>query len=201
MRHLMLIVLLCVLVATATAQEQTLYKGGITTSGFGGPVVKYTAIGDHGVVMLGGRGGWIFNHALVLGGGAYGTVTEIDAPAGVVPGEDPVDIKFEYGGFEAEYIFHSNALTHATLYTLIGGGTIRFVKDVGPVSESNDQVGESEMVFVLEPGVGGELNVTTWFRLGAGVSYRVVTGVGRGELTNSDFAGVAGTLTFKFGRF
>lgn len=201
MRHLMLTILLCVLVVCATAQEQTLYKGKFQTGGFGGPVIKYTTIKDQGAVMVGGRGGWILNHSLVLGGGGYGVVSEVDAPAGVLPEEGPLDIEFGYGGFEMEYIFHSDSLIHATLYALMGAGTARYVKDVGPVSESNEQAGASDLVGVFEPGVGAELNVTTWFRLDAGVSYRMVGGAGQAGLSNQDLAGVAGILTFKFGRF
>jgi len=43
--------------------------------------------------------------------------------------------------------------------------------------------------------------VTGWFRLGAGVSYRVVAGVGENGLENGDLSGFAGTLAFKFGTF
>ncbi len=58
-----------------------------------------------------------------------------------------------------------------------------------------------KFVFVLEPAVNAELNVTTWFRLNAGVSYRFVTGVTQVGLDNGDFSGPTATLTFKFGTF
>jgi len=137
----------------------------------------------------------------VLGGGGYGVVTEIDAPKGVLPLEGPLDIKFGYVGFEAEYIFDPNSLAHFSIYPLIGGGTINFAKDVGPVTESNQTIGESDFVFVLEPAVNAELNVTTWLRLNGGASYRLVTGVSQPGLSDSDFSGVAATLIFKFGNF
>jgi hypothetical protein len=35
--------------------------------------------------MVGGRGGWILDHSLVLGGGGYAGGTEVDAPEGVMP--------------------------------------------------------------------------------------------------------------------
>lgn len=201
MRYLMLIVMMLVFVVGAAAQEQTLIKGDVTRGGFGGPVVKYTLIHDHSALMVGGRGGWIFNHSLVLGGGGYGVATEVDAPKGVLPEEGPLDIEFGYGGFEVEYIVHSNSLTHFSLYTLIGAGDNHYVKDVGPVTESNQTTGESDFVYVLEPAVCGELNVTKWFRLNAGVSYRLVMGVDQVGLESSDFSGPAANLTFKFGRF
>jgi len=72
---------------------------------------------------------------------------------------------------------------------------------VGHVTESNEQVGETDFVFVLEPAVCAELNITNWFRLNAGVSYRLVAGIEQVGLSDSDFSGLNATLTFKFGRF
>jgi hypothetical protein len=203
MRYLVVIVVLFVLAAEATPQEDVLFKGDVQRGGFGGPVLKYTSIKDQGALMVGGRGGWIINHRLVLGGGGYGVFTEVDAPHGVMPELEPIDldIEFGYGGFEIEYIFHPNRLTHFSLYTLIGGGGSNFVRDVGPVTESNEQIGESDVMFVLEPAVNGELNVTKWFRLNAGLSYRFVTGVDQPGLDDGDFRGAAGTLGLKFGTF
>jgi hypothetical protein len=201
MRYLVLIAMLFVSAADAGAQEETLFSGEVERGGFGGPVVKYTIIRDQGALMVGGRGGWIINHSLSLGGGGYAVVTEVDAEAGVLPDEGPLDVEFAYGGFEMEYAFDSNSLKHFTLYALIGGGTVRYVKDVGPVTESNEQAGETDFVFVVEPAVCGELNVTPWFRLNASVSYRLAAGVDQKGLENGDVSGVAGTLTLKFGHF
>jgi hypothetical protein len=200
-RHLAFVITLFVFAAGGAAQEQTLIKGNFETGGFGAPVVKVTTIKDQSAVMIGGRGGWIINHSLVLGGGAYGVVNEVDAPEGALPEQGPLDIEFGYGGFEMEYIVRPESLMHFGTYILIGGGATNYVKDVGPVTESNEQVGETDFLFVLEPAVNGELNVTTWFRLNAGVSYRVVAGVNQVGLKNSDFSGVAASLTLKFGKF
>lgn len=64
--------------ATARGQEQTLIKSDVEHSGFGGPVVKATRIHDQGALMVGGRGGWIINHTLAIGGGGYGVVNDVD---------------------------------------------------------------------------------------------------------------------------
>jgi hypothetical protein len=197
----MCVVMLLVLAGGATAQEQTLVKGDVEKSGFGGLVLKYTWVKNHPALMIGGRGGWIFNHSLVLGGGGYAVCTEVDAARGVLPGEGPLDIEFGYGGFEIEYIVHSDALSHFSLYTLFGAGDNHYVRDVGPVTKSNQTTGESDFVFVIEPAVYGELNVTKWFRLNAGASYRLVTGVDQVGLDGGDFSAPTVTVTFKFGRF
>ena len=201
MRYLTLFIMLFMVATNAAAQEETLFKEENETSGFGGPVVKYTTIHNQRAVMLGGRGGWIIDHSFIIGGGAYGTASEVNAPAGVLPLAGPLDIKFEYGGLELEYLFKPNSLGHLGMYVLIGGGTIKYDKDRGGDGESNEQAGENDYVFVLEPAVTGELNVTTWFRLNAGISYRHVSGVTQVGLKQSDFSGPAATLTFKFGTF
>lgn len=201
MRCVVLVMLVSLLATAVAAQEEVLFKGDIARGGFGGPVLKYTSIRDQGALMIGGRGGWIINHALVIGGGGYGVFTEVNAPQGALPEEGPLDIEFGYGGFEMEYIFHPNSLTHLSIYALVGAGGNNFVKDVGSVLDSNEQAGESDFVLVLEPALNGELNVTKWFRLCGGLCYRLVNGVDQPKLDNSDFSGVAATLTFKFGSF
>jgi len=201
MRFLIFIVMLLMITVIATAQEETLIKGDGEKGGFGGPVVKYTTVYDQGALLVGGRGGWILNHSLVLGGGGYGVVNEIDAAAGVLPGEGPLDIEFGYGGFEVEYILNPMSLTHYSLYALFGVGDIHYVRDIGSSFESNQTTGESDFVFVVEPAINAELNVIKWFRVDAGVSYRLVMDVSQVGLDGSDFSGITAILTFKFGNF
>ena len=201
MRYIIFFLLLFAFAGEATAQEETLFNLDGEKGGFGGPVVKFTSIKNQTAVMAGGRGGWIIDHSLVLGGGAYAIVNDVDAPTGVLPLEGPLDIEFAYFGFEMEYIFDPMSLAHFSIYTLLGGGATNFVKDVGSAAQSNQQVGETGFMFVAEPAVNAELNFTTWFRMSAGVSYRIVTGLSQVGLKNSDFSGVTATLTLKFGTF
>jgi hypothetical protein len=201
MRLLTFVIMLIAFAANLTAQEQTLFNLEGEKGGFGGPVVKFTSVYGQSAVLVGGRGGWIFDHSWVIGGGAYGVVNEVNAAPNMLPLEGPLDIEFGYLGLELEYIHNPTSLTHYSLYTFIGAGATNFVKDVGPVSQSNEQVGETDFMFILEPAVNAELNVMTWFRLNAGVSYRIAVGVSQVGLKNSDFSGITVTLTFKFGTF
>jgi hypothetical protein len=183
------------------AQEQTDLNYENETGGFGGPVFKYTNINKQNAILIGGRGGWIIDHSLVLGGGGYGVINEIDAPVNALPLEGPLDIEFGYIGFEFEYIFNPSSLYHISIYALVGGGATNFVKDVGSVFSSNEQAGETAFMFVLEPAVNAELNMTEWFRMCAGISYRMTLGADQEMLDDGDFSGINGTLTFKFGTF
>jgi hypothetical protein len=94
MCYKMIMIVLCTFTVSVAAQEETLFKGDIQTGGFGGPVIKLTRINDQGALMVGGRGGWIINHCLALGGGGYGIVNDVDSPEGVLPLEGPLDISF-----------------------------------------------------------------------------------------------------------
>jgi hypothetical protein len=193
---------LCMITAGAQGQERTLLQNDYERSGFGGPVIKYTRIHEQNALMVGGRGGWIFNHTLIIGGGGYGVISEVDGADGVLgPQEGPLDIEFGCFGIEVEYIRNSNSLLHYSFYTLMGGGANNYVKDVGSVWDSNEQSGETDFMLVLEPAVNGELNITPWFRLNAGLSYRLVSGVEQAGLDNGDFNGPAVTIALKFGRF
>ena len=187
---------------TANAQQtQTLFDGKATHGGFGGPVVKFSDVsGDLGV-WVGGRGGWIINfdenHAISLGGGGYGLVTDHLVPE--LNFGDPESEYFAmigYGGFIFEYTNRSYQLVHFTASTLIGAGGL-MIRD----GNYNDMDHSPDSFFALEPGLNLELNVTDFFRIGAGLSYRLTSGIGRAGFSDSDFSGLNGTLTFKFGKF
>ena len=137
-------------------------------------------------VFAGGRGGWIINHAFVLGAAGYGLTNDIRFFAGGPPRQ----FDFGYGGLDLEAIIGSDRLIHATVNAMIGGGGIT------PLS------GEpTDAVFVLQPQANIDLNVTTFFRMSLGGGYRYVAGVDYPGLTGSMFSSLFGALVFKFGKF
>jgi hypothetical protein len=182
--------------AVASAQEETLICGNIESGGFGGPAVKVTTINGEGAVMIGGRGGWIINHTFVLGGGGYGLVNDISA---TVP--DAADgfryVDLGYGGLDLEYITTSDRLVHLSIGLLVGGGGVRYKGD-----RVTDDRRSMDGFFVAEPSLTVNLNVTRFFRIGAGASYRYVNGVNGGGITSdADLSGASAMLTLKFGKF
>jgi hypothetical protein len=187
---------------TVQAQEvQTLFGSDVSHGGFGGPVVKFSDVRSDVGVWVGGRGGWIINfdrnHAISLGGGGYGLATEHRVPDPEF-GEPDTDYYAltGYGGFEMEYTNRSYELAHLTLSALIGGGSLMVrERDFSDVDSHYDHY------FVFEPGANLEINVTNFFRLMAGISYRLTNGIGSAGFTDKDFSGLNGTITFKFGKF
>jgi hypothetical protein len=179
---------------TAMAQEQTLITGQVQHGGFGGPVMKITTFRDDVGLLVGGRGGWIINHVLALGGGGYGLTNNIEAP---IRG---YYLNVGYGGPIVEYIIASNRLVHASVNLLIGAGGVNYREDYWDIDEHSIFI-EEDAFFVMEPGVDLELNVTNFLRVNAGISYRLIDGVESRDLDDSDMSGVAATLMLKFGKF
>jgi hypothetical protein len=180
-------------------QAETLFDGNVSHGGFGGPVVQIGDVAGTTGVWVGGRGGWIINldenHAISLGGGGYGLVTNHRVP---VPfdGNDELYAMGGYGGFIFEYTNHSYRLIHLTATTLIGGGGLMLRE-----RDFDDVLDDVDSYFVLEPGIQAELNVTRFFRIAAGASYRFTSGISSFGYTDKDFSGLNGVITFKFGGF
>lgn len=188
------IFLLCIATfASIHAQQETLVGHDFDSGGFGGPVVKITPISGKTGVLLGGRGGWIINHTFILGGGAYRLVTDIPASAPGPAGEPYLN--FAYGGLELEYIHHWDRLMHLSFGLLVGGG------GVGTRYANESNSGDSRSFFTMEPWANGNLNVTDFFRISAGVSYRWVTGADSPAGSDGDLSGVTALLLLRFGSF
>ena len=194
--------LFVLLISTAVfAQENTLLGDGeIDHGGFGGPVVKFTSVNDEFALLVGGRGGWIINHTFTLGGGGYGLVNEIDM--GNNSSGNSTRLMMGYGGFEMGLILSSNQLLHMRANILIGAGAINIAENRNEDWFDFDyDNNNNDTFFILEPSFGMELNVTTFFRMDVGVSYRFVSGVNYFGLQNEDIAGPSADITLKFGKF
>jgi hypothetical protein len=196
MKNIAVILLLIVFVSTGFAQEETLINGNIESGGFGGPAVKITRINGEGAVLVGGRGGWIINHTFVLGGGGYGLVNDVSAKApDVFNGFRYIDMG--YGGLDLEYIAASDRLVHLSIGLLVGGGGVRYKNEL-----TADDHRSADGFFVAEPSLTVNLNVTRFFRIGAGASYRYVNGVSGGGVTSdADLSGTSAMIILKFGKF
>ncbi len=196
MKKIALAFLMLTFILTAYAQEETLINGDIESGGFGGPMIQVTKINGEGAILVGGRGGWIINHSFVLGGGGYGLANDISAKVpDAVNGFRHIDLG--YGGLDLEYIAASDRLVHLSVGLLVGGGGVRY-KNEDAMNDHRSMDG----FFVAEPSLTVNCNVTRFFRIGAGASYRYVNGVNAGGITSdAELSGVSATLILKFGKF
>ena len=196
MKNLIIILFVVILSYPAIAQDETLISGEVESGGYGAPIFKVGQINGTTGVFVGGQGGWIINHSFVLGGKGYGLVNNVD-----IEGAQNLKLEFGCGGVLLEYIFSSDKLLHVGINTMIGAGGVRYAEK----DYSNDYEDEvdynSSSFFVLEPGINMVLNISSYFRIGAGITYRYVNGVEYENLTNADLSGVSGEIVFKFGSF
>lgn len=190
---LTLAVLAVALPALLNAQDQTLLGKGITSGGMGGPVVKVSSVAGTASLFVGGRGGWVINRKFVLGGGGYGLSNENIRATDL--GDGRARLSMGYGGLELGYMHDVSRLVHWSTHLLIGAGNVSW----DPPAASSDN--EEARFFVAEPELQMVVNVTKFLRIGAGASYRIVTGPGLREVSGKDLSGVAGVLVFKFGGF
>lgn len=177
--------------------EETLFKGNVTHGGFGGPVVTFSEIYNNTGVMVGGRGGWIINHMITIGGAGYGLVNRIPTIQSV-SGGDSLSLGLGYGGFQMGFIMNSWKLTHLSFFILIGAGGASHVRWDADDYDMNDN---GDAFFVFEPSIEAVLNITRFFRISAGASYRYTSGLNLEHITDSDISGLAAKITLKFGSF
>lgn len=170
--------------------------------GFGGVDVMYARIAGTNGVLVGGEAAVIIDHGLTFGGGGYGFVVPIEGTKYTGVADDV--LHFGYGGAIVRYHFRSLRAVNFSVGTLIGAGGIAIGQkssSADPNTGSEFNVRKSEAMFVLEPQVGVYANVTRWFRVGASVGYRVVSGVETRNLSASDLAGISAGGGLHFGWF
>lgn len=175
-------------------RTETLVGSRHRNGGFGGPVMKVGELLGDPVLFLGGRGAWVAGGSFALGGGGYGLVNDnLQAPV-VYPGRRAT-VEMGYGGLELEYIHESWRLGHLSLYTLMGGGGVRY-RD----RDRFETLAEDSFL-VMEPGANLNLNVTEFLRLSAGVTYRWTWGVEMPGMGDRELSGATGVFTLRFGRY
>lgn len=195
-----LVFLLLLAIPVLAQEHETLIGGKIESGGYGGPMLSFTSINGEAAVLVGGRGGWIINHRFVLGGGGYGLSTNLRADVQGPQGEE-LFLEAGFGGVLLEYYFHPQRLLHFSLQTFIGGGSVTYSDRNQNTDDDTDEPYGMDNFFYCEPGVTLTLNVTSFMRLGGGVSYRYVNGVSLAPLKNSDLAGPAVNVFLNFGSF
>ena len=166
----------------------------IKITGFGGPMMSFTAIEKDFVHMMGG-GGVILVGNTFFGGYGMGKTNKTTYKY-----DEEYNLGFGHGGLWFGYIMGPYKPVHFTISVQTGWGNISRNldlpdADVEPVS--------SESIFVLTPIAELEMNFSRFVRIGIGGSLSYVSGPGitKTAYTTNDFLKPAITLSFKFGYF
>ncbi len=147
---------------------------------------------DEDTAMLGGvKIGGLLNDRIGMGIAGTIIIDEVETESPFLENLDNTD--FWYGGFYTEYVFNPDRLVYASIGLTIGGGEVNVQRVAGGE--------ESSTIFALEPGVNVMINVTETFMLGAGLHYRMISGINSSELQDSDMSDFGGTLFMRFTEF
>jgi hypothetical protein len=169
--------------------------------GYGSFTFGYTQIDHQNAVLLGGRFSWIASHCIGIGVGGTGFINELHYEPSL--GRD-VFLTGGYGGIYIEPILFPRFPVHLSFPVLLGAGGVSYVsKDA---SVNNNFIEDSEAFLLIEPAAELELNVTKFFRLAFGATYRFPTpfnvGLSGSPKANAEsLRGMSYTVTFKFGKF
>jgi hypothetical protein len=206
------LMIMAVSVYTGSAQEgsgemKTLSGNGNSSGGYGAFTMGYSVIDSRSAFEFGFRGMWIMNHTIALGLGGTGFMNQ--------PTYDSADgtdnfLTGGYGGFIIEPIVIPLEPVHVAFPILIGGGGISSIKTDWDSwdnwDEFNDYIPPTQFYMLVQPGAEIELNVTHFFRLAMGASYRIPielyhTTPEVPELSPQAVKGFVFGMSFKFGKF
>ncbi|HPD65088.1 MAG TPA: hypothetical protein P5050_05965 [Bacteroidia bacterium] len=200
--------LLAIILLNATAafsqnddEIKTLFGNELKFGGYGSFDMKFTSISNHASLLLGGKGGCILNHQLVLGGGGWGLSTPVRLVLSDGLGHDSTGrLNFGYGGVLFEYMLFPTKAINLSIPLLIGSGSAKLYYRDYNLFFDNALI-ESSTFFVLEPGIDIQLNLLSFMRFSLGASYRLISGTFLENLDDRDMSGLSINASFKFGYF
>ena len=180
---------------------RTLLGRNRTGGAYGSFTVGYSSIDNRNAVLVGGRLSWIASHCVGIGIGGTGFLNEYHYESSL---DRQVFLTGGYGGIYIEPIFLPRLPVHLSFPILLGAGGISYASTK---PELNDHIIEDSKAFlIIEPSAELELNVTKFFRLAFGASYRYPTpfnvGIsGTPTAKAESLKGISYMVTFKFGKF
>jgi hypothetical protein len=161
----------------------------------------YSRINDKDAVLFGARFGWLASHSIGVGLGATGFINEFHYEPTI---DRNVFLAGGYGGLYIEPILFPRSPVHLSFPVLFGAGGISYVSKEPDLNDNLIQ--DSEAFLLVEPSAELELNLTKFFRISMGASYRFPTafnvGVSGTPKANAEsLKGVSYTISLKFGKF
>lgn len=171
--------------------DKTLCKGGVTPKFFIAPVLELSKQADLAGISGGAGLGFIFSDFFA---GAY--YLENMSSEGTDEGYNQ---SFRHGGLLAGYLLNPEKLIHFQGGLKIGYGSL--VKNY-PVTDNISSY--SGNLFIVNPNIGAEINITPYMRFGINGGYRIVEPVGinaENIFDVKDYQGLAFEAVLKIGSF
>ncbi len=156
----------------AQSETQTLFGDFDHLGGFAGLGFKISNFRDRTIGIMDLKGGIDLNHTLRLGlelNGVFPTARFED----VTPNYSVIMNSFYGGGFISA-VLHSDRIIHVTIPITAGAGWIGFLRDwEDDTVQDLSHINSGDYFLFVEPGLLGEINLTTHIRLNFGYSYRL----------------------------
>lgn len=167
----------------------------MSVTGFGGFDMQFSYIGGGYSFGAGGSGGVLLNGQVFFGGFGVGCTVDKEIE---IDNYTYNQVNMGYGGLMFGYIFSGKKAIHPAIFLQTGWGGI----DLDEYNDGQHGYYSSDNIFVLNPSIEMEMNITRFFRLAIGANYQIATGVNEFKtLSNSDFSGPGGKIAFRFGWF
>lgn len=176
-------------------------SGKMDHGGYGGVLARGSSLNTDPALFVGGRGGWLINHHLLIGAGGMGQALTVAAPASAtLEYPDVRHLEFGYGGGYFAYHFVPAYVVHPVASVLVGAGGLTLSnRHYQERYEDEEFVTETNGVFVVEPELGVEVNLVGFMRLQGTLSYRRTVGVDLPGMDDSDTSSLALGVSVLFG--
>jgi len=175
-------------------EYQTIFDNkDLRISGMGGPFMQFTALAGEFGHMMGGGGAVLLND-FYFGGYGLGLTNAIPD---YVNDNANDKLSLGHGGFWIGYSLFGSKPVHASISTLVGWGEFGIIQYEGYYPFIRDKI------FTVAPTIELEVNLTRYFRIGAGATYNLYTGVDENQhgYKSADLSSPGGFLSFRFGWF
>jgi len=151
------------------------------------PELKITPIKNQTTELAGAILGTSVDRTLYLGVGGYALVNGVSGDSGAVKLRT---FDLWYVGAHADYTLFSTDLFHSSLSGFVGGGQVNNSVATTDANSAN--------LFIAEPDINMEFNLTTTLELGVGIGYRFVNGSDLNNLSNADLSSWTGTIFLRW---
>jgi hypothetical protein len=199
MRQLVLIVFAVLFSINLFAQKddyeyKSIFGDDKHYSGVGGFGFGISYLGGEMAICSGGSGAVILNRKFLFGG--YGTGINSDKSITYTDKSDNSitldNVEIGHGGLWMGYVFGGSNAIHPVVSLQSGFGSVAYY---------NADYRTVDPIFVVNPKVEIEFNITRYFRIGVGGNYLLTTGVNRYGMNDNDYSGPGGQIAFRFGWF
>ncbi len=196
---LLLFLCLSLMSQTDTQEYKTIFKKDrITHGAYVGLNFKLANVNDENAIFMGGRGGWVVDHKVVIGFAGYGFLSDLHFNSD--HDDTNTNLAGGYGGFMLEYIILPHAPVHISIPLILGAGGIAHTNN-WDLNFWDQYSNKADAFFVIETGVEIEFNMIKFMRLALGITYRHTSNIQLENTEKNALNGLSTGITFKFGKF